>query len=160
QGARVQDSARRPDAVTAVEEAVRAARLDMVFGGQPMALAVSVVLGAIIVAVMRSAATALHLYLWFGALAAVSAVRGLLYKRYRLQRSRRTADLNVWERRFYLGCLIAGVTWGSSAFLVFPVSFILQGFLAFVLAGVSSGAMAELSVAPRLARAFIIPCVV
>ena len=156
----MKDSVRRPEGVTAVEEAVQAARLDMIFGSQPMALLVSVVLAGIALGLLQNKVPALNLRGWFAAMAVVVAVRGGLCRRYRLERRQGTADLDTWERRFYLGAIIAGATWGSCALLIFPQDFTLQGFLAFLLAGVSSGAMAELAVAPRLARAFIIPCVV
>jgi signal transduction histidine kinase len=155
----VTDSIRPTEAATAVERAVQAARLDMVFGSQPMALAVSVVLATLTVFILAGDVGAARLCIWLAALVLVSAARGWLTHRYRLERGGGLSDLDRWEKRFELGCLFAGSTWGSTALLIFPNAFALQGFLAFVLAGVSSGAMAELSVTPRLARAFIIPCV-
>lgn len=153
------DSVRRADALTVLEQAVQAARLDMIFGNQPLTLSVSVALAAIVVGVLWPHSSATPLFLWFGALVGISGARSFLYLRYRRERRQGTAQLSGWERRFGLGCLLAGCAWGSVALLLFPSDFVLQAFLAFVLAGVSSGAMAELSVAPTIARAFIIPCV-
>lgn len=149
------------DVSPAVDEAVRAARLDIVFGGQPMALTVSVVLAAITVAVMRGAESIATsaLFSWFGVLTVLSALRGWLYRGYRLERKRGIADLPTWEGKFHLGCLAAGAVWGSSALLFFPADTALQVFLAFVLAGVSAGATTELAVMPRTAHAFVVPCV-
>src|SRR5581483_2360366 len=52
-----------------------------------------------------------------------------------------------------------GSLWGSSALLFFPNTPELQFFLAFVIAGVSSGAVTSLSVAAQAATASVIPCV-
>ena len=149
----------RADAVPDLERAVQAARLDMVFGGQPMTLTVSAALAAIVVGVLWRQSAPAHLYPWLCVLLATCIVRGVVYVRYRPERKRGETSLDRWERYFEIGCLAGGSIWGSSALLLFPEDFVSQGFLAFVLAGVSSGAMAELAVAPRMARAFIIPCV-
>ncbi len=150
------------DTTPAVEQAVRAARLDIVFGGQPMALTVSVTLAAITVAIAAQTTPPSLLYTWFGSIILLSVLRGLLYRRYKgVSRADPSIspDPAIWERRFQLGCLGAGIVWGSSALLVFPADITLQVFVAFVLAGVSAGAMIELAVMPRAARAFVMPCV-
>lgn len=151
------DPVRRAEPVPALEQAVQAARLDMVFSSQPITLAVSAALAVIVVAVLWPHQQVSHLAIWFSVLLAVNGVRARFCRRYGRERKNGEVNFAAWERRFETGCLLGGAAWGSSALLLFPPEFVLQGFLAFVLAGVSSGAIAELSVAPRMARAFIIP---
>ena len=142
-----------------VSGAVQSARLEFAFNGQPMSLVVSVVLAALTVLMLRTAVDFRLLLVWFVCLASVNAVRLGQYRRYRSQCARADIDLPACERQLLIGCLAGGAIWGSSALLFLPKQPELQFFLAFVIAGVSSGAVSSLSVAPRAAYAFVIPCV-
>jgi len=132
-----------------ITRAVQAARLELAFNGLPLSLVVAVLLAAMTAVMLRGSAPGPTLIAWFGCLAAVNAGR-LVH--YRWSRSRN-------ERQLFFGCLASGVVWGSSAFLFLPHAPELQFFLAFVIAGVASGAVTSLSVAPRAAYAFVAPCV-
>jgi len=139
--------------------AVQAARLEFAFGGLPMSLVVSVVLAGMTAVMLRAAASWLTLVGWFTCLASVNVVRLFYHRRYRLQRHRGRLSLDAAERWLLMGCFAGGVLWGSSALLFLPEAPEQQFFLAFVIAGVSAGAVASLSVAPRSAYAFVVPCV-
>lgn len=142
-----------------VARAVQAARLEFAFSGQPMSLMVSVILAAMTVMVLRAPTNAPLRWTWLVCLAAVNAARLLQYWRYQHERARGQIDLVAWDRTLIVGCLVGGVLWGLSGLLFLPQQPELQFFLAFVIAGVSSGAVSGLSVAPRAAYAFVIPCV-
>jgi PAS domain-containing protein len=142
-----------------LDRAVQSARLDFAFNGLPTSLIVSVLLAGLTVRILRESASAAILWGWFICLAAVNAIRFLHYRSYRTARLAGEGDLRVHDRRLLLGCLTGGAIWGGSALLFLPESPVLQFFLAFVLAGVSSGAVSSLSVAPRAAYAFVLPCV-
>jgi signal transduction histidine kinase len=152
------DTAAAPGRSVEIARAVQAARLEFAFNGLPLALVVSVLLAAMTAVMLRGSAASPTLATWFGCLAAVNAVRLAHCRHYRARRLREE-DLAIFDRRLFAGCLASGVVWGSSALLFLPHAPELQFFLAFVIAGISSGAVTSLSVAPLAAYAFVAPCV-
>jgi signal transduction histidine kinase len=138
-----------PGRAVEIARAVEAARLEFAFNGLPLSLVVSVLLAGMTAVMLRGSAAGPTLIAWLGCLTVVNALR---FVSCRDSRSRN-------ERQLFLGCLASGVVWGSSALLFLPHAPELQFFLAFVIAGVSSGAVTSLSVAPRAAYAFVAPCV-
>jgi signal transduction histidine kinase len=142
-----------------LEDAVRRERLEFAFSGMPVSLAVSVVLAVLTAYMLRSAAGLGVLGGWLGALAAINGLRGLHCRRFWRDVRRGEVDHAAYDRQLLLSCLIGGLVWGASALLFLPSAPELQFFLAFVIAGISSGAASSLSVAPRAAYAFVIPCV-
>lgn len=148
-----------PERSAEIARAVQAARLEFAFNGLPLALVVSVLLAGMTAVMLRGSAATSTLAGWFGCLTAVNAVRLVHYRHYRSRRLDDGVDLATFDRRLFSGCLASGVVWGSSALLFLPHAPELQFFLAFVIAGVSSGAVTSLSVAPLAAHAFVAPCV-
>jgi signal transduction histidine kinase len=144
----------------ATTRAVQAARLEFAFNSLPLSLGVSVVLAGMTAVMLWGSARPLTMLGWFVCLATVNMVRLAHYRHYRASLAARQADLARLDRGLLIGCLAGGVMWGSSALLFLPGAPELQFFLAFVIAGVSSGAVTSLSVAPRAAYAFVAPCVV
>ena len=138
---------------------MRRERLEFAFSGMPVSLAVSVVLAVLTAYMLRSAAGLGVLGGWLGALAAINGLRGLHCRRFWRDVRRGEVDHAAYDRQLLLSCLIGGLVWGASALLFLPSAPELQFFLAFVIAGISSGAASSLSVAPRAAYAFVIPCV-
>ena len=144
---------------TQLLEAVRRARLEFAFSGMPMSLAVSVLLAALTAYMLRQSAGWPVLAGWLGVLAAVNILRGVHCQKYWRDFKRGQVDYGAYDQQLLLSCLIGGLIWGASALLFFPRAPELQFFLAFVIAGVSSGAASSLSVAPAAVYAFVIPCV-
>jgi signal transduction histidine kinase len=144
----------------AISREVQAARLEFAFNGLPLALGVSVVLAGMTGVMLWGAAEPFIMLGWFVCLAGVNALRLLYYRHYHTCLAADRADLASLDRGLLSGCLAGGAVWGSSALLFLPSAPELQFFLAFVIAGVSSGAVTSLSVAPRAAYAFVVPCVV
>ncbi len=142
-----------------IARAVQAARLEFAFNGLPLALIVSVVLAGMTAVMLRGSAASSTLATWLACLIAVNAVRFVHYRHYRSRHSRDEGTLGAFDRRLFFGYLASGVVWGSAALLFLPHAPELQFFLAFVIAGVSSGAVTSLSVAPLAAYAFVAPCV-
>jgi signal transduction histidine kinase len=144
---------------SAVDQAVRAARLEFAFGSQPMSLAVAVILAAMTCGVLKAGDNELLLLTWFSGLFGLNVARFAQYRRYREACVRGQADLARWDRTLFLGCVASGAVWGAAALLFLPKQPALQFFLAFVIAGVSAGAVSGLAVAPLAAYGFVIPCV-
>ena len=149
-----------PERAAEIARAVQAARLEFAFNGLPLSLVVSVVLAGMTAVVLRAGTATLTLAAWFGCLIVVNTVRLFHYRDYRVRGPRDDVDADAFDRQLLIGCLASGVVWGSSALLFLPHAPESQFFLAFVIAGVSSGAVTSLSVAPRAAYAFVVPCVI
>jgi signal transduction histidine kinase len=148
-----------PPNTSALSESVRAARLEFAFGSQPMSLTVAIVLAALTAWMLRTSGNELRLLGWFASLVGLNGVRFGQYQQYRRACATGQPDCERWDRTLLIGCVASGALWGSSAILFLPTEPALQFFLAFVIAGVSAGAVSGLSVAPRAANAFVIPCV-
>jgi signal transduction histidine kinase len=148
-----------PERTAEIARAVRAARVEFAFNGLPLSLAVSVVLAGMTAVVLRGSAPAAVLATWFVCLTGINGARLLHYRHYRSQRLQGDLDVAAFDRQLLIGCLASGVVWGSSALFFLPRAPELQFFLAFVIAGVSSGAVTSLSVAPYAVYAFAVPCV-
>ncbi len=139
-----------------LSEAIRQARLDFVFRGQPGSLAASVLLASIAMAALWGIVDHRRLWLWYAALAVVTAARYLLCQRYNKARAvaGSSVDVELWGSRLFIGALAAGSAWGSASLLV-PADLTVQLFLSFVLAGNAAGAVATLSADRRTAIAFV-----
>ena len=142
-----------------IARAVQAARLQFAYSNLPMSLVISILLAAMTAIMLHGSGALTTRLSWFGCLAAVNGLRLLDYRQYRADSSRNDVDLAAYDRHLLVGCCVAGLLWGSSAILFLPSQPELQFFLAFVIAGVSSGAVSSLSVAPPAAYAFVFPCV-
>jgi signal transduction histidine kinase len=148
-----------PERAAEIARAIQAARVEFAFNGLPLSLVVAVVLAGMTAVVLRGSAAPAVLIAWFGCLAGTNALRLLHYRHYRARKRQGDLDVAAFDRQLLIGCLISGAVWGSSALLFLPRAPELQFFLAFVIAGVSSGAVTSLSVAPRAVYAFVTPCV-
>jgi PAS domain S-box-containing protein len=120
-------------------------QLRLLFDALPLAVIVSLINSIILGYVQWDVVKHSSLFAWFGLVIFVTAARLLLVFFYK----RKGNGLNqgsFWEKRFNLGAIGAGSTWGLAAFLLFPeASLANQVFLAFVVAGMSAGAVTSLS---------------
>lgn len=97
---------------------------------------------------------------WLALFGVVLVARALMFLSYQRAMSK-PDDSNVdFLMRFRLGAIATGAAWGIHGFLLFPSNEISnQVFLAFVLAGVSSGAVTSLGADRTSALGFVIPAV-
>jgi signal transduction histidine kinase len=146
-----------PQQTPALSDAIRKARLDVVFRGHPASLGTSVVLATLAVVALWQLVDRQRLLLWYVALMVVTAARTLLWVSY--VRHRKTAgatlDVEVWARRLFIGAMLAGTAWGHASLTLVPTSLTVQLFLCFVLAGNAAAAVTTLSADRRTAIAFI-----
>ncbi|MCB1927607.1 MAG: GGDEF domain-containing protein [Rhodocyclaceae bacterium] len=137
------------------------ARLEHCYRQLPIALAVSLVNGVILVLALWGAVDPATMLAWMVLLLAVSAVRYANLKAFRRRTATGTISLVRWRRGFAIGVLAGGVVWGLSGALLFhPNSFPHQVFLAFVLGGMMAGAIPVLSALERVYPLFAIPAIV
>ena len=137
------------------------ARIEHCYRQLPIALAVSLVNGTILVLVLWGAIEPATMLGWLLLLLAVSAVRYLHLRAFRQRSLADGVSLARWRRRFVAGVLAGGIVWGLAGALMFhPDSFPHQVFLAFLLGGMMAGAIPVLSALERVYPLFAIPALV
>ncbi len=121
---------------------VLADQVELLYRQAPLGIAVTVVIGSVLAFELYSSAKIGELVIfWAMLMAVVSMGRYFLILGYRHARNRDTAP-DVWLRRFAIGALAAGSTWGFAGAVFFPGhTDEQQVFLAFVLAGMSAGGL-------------------
>ena len=121
---------------------VLADQVELLYRQAPLGIAVTLVIGSILAFELYSSAKIGELVLfWALLMVVVSFARFFLVLAYRHAQNRDTAP-DVWLRRFAIGALAAGVTWGFAGAVFFPGhTDEQQVFLAFVLAGMSAGGL-------------------
>lgn len=144
------------DRPSQTEQRVRDEQLQLLFAGLPSSLLATLVLLTLTVAVT-------HLAGGIDALPAsltiltVTAARCMLWLAYRRHANRENI---AWSTLFFVGSIAGGAAWGFGAVMVFPAGNVAaQAFIAFVIAGVSAGAITTLAVDKRTALGFVLPCV-
>ncbi len=134
-------------------------QLRLLFEALPTALAATVVNAALLTWVLLPLTPAPLLLGWLAALLGTTAYRYQL-----LWRFRRIADGEFnpsgWSRAFFIGALLAGLSWGLAGYVLFPrESGVHQIFLVFVIAGMTAGAAVSLAPMWSAATAFMLPAV-
>lgn len=128
--------------------------------GLPSSLVANALLASLLVFVQWKVIDHFLALGWLALLGVVLISRGLLYLAYhrpRLHAMQSNSNALKW---FRMGAIATGVTWGIHALLIFPSNEIAnQVFLAFVLAGISSGAITSLSADRISALGFVIPAI-
>lgn len=138
----------------------QAERLRLVFSNLPVVIAVSVASAFILAALLRRVVRPLPLLSWLVAGIVISCLRYLDYRRFRRRAGESLLDLRRWNRRLVLGTGASGAFWGCAALALFPADLPHQVLIAFVLAGLSAGAMTSYSALRQCYLAFVLPAVV
>lgn len=137
---------------------VRQEQLQLLAGSFPTSALATLVNGTIICFLQWQVIDHTNITSWFICLLAISLVRTIQYHQFR-QASDKSVEnsLQFWERSFMSGNILSGILWGSSAFLLFPENNMNhQALLIFVLAGMSAGAVANLSHQFKSAVSFLL----
>jgi signal transduction histidine kinase/CheY-like chemotaxis protein len=114
--------------------------------------------GLIVVAgLWQSSTPRSFMLLWFALIVANQSWRLMLYRRF--QRTRPAERIpELWGRRWALGALYSGLTWGSSALFMFdPGNANYQAYLVICLVGVTAGALALVTIDLRSFFMFVVP---
>ena len=139
---------------------MREEQLQLLFAALPSSLLATLVLVILTIAVaaLTGEIEVKRTVIAAAGIGIVSAARFVLWLAYR--RNPRRENIS-WSTLFFIGCVVAGAAWGSAAVLVFPEGDTdAQSFLAFLIAGVSAGAVTTLAADKRAALGFVLPCVV
>ncbi|MBV8936641.1 MAG: hypothetical protein JO095_12665 [Alphaproteobacteria bacterium] len=133
-----------------------AAQVSAIFRQMPIALTVNVVNAVITLVVLYQFVGLLLPLSWLCVIVLVTSGRCALWLRYRRQFD--VTDVVPWSRRAAWGSLLAGLSWGLGAVVLFPVVPVFaQIFLTFVIGGMCAGAVViSASHLPSL-LAFLLP---
>jgi signal transduction histidine kinase len=120
---------------------VYAEQVVLVYRQLPVALSVNLIIAALTTSVLGAIGGRRLPLLWFAAIAAVTAARWLLWRRY--QSGRGAGGTRRWGTLATLGSLCAGLAWGvGAALLSLSLPPAGQAFLITVVCGMSAGAIA------------------
>jgi len=124
----------------------------LLFRQLPASLGLTLLAAAVTTAVIWRGVPGELLAVWWAAIGASTAGLLALYRAYRRYGD---GDPAIWLRRFALGALATGATWGFAGTVFFPaVGDNVQVFLGFVLAGIVAGGIPALSAAWQVYAAY------
>jgi PAS domain S-box-containing protein len=149
--------AARPSAGASLQDTLlHAEQVRLLYGGLPLALFSNVLLATLLVVVLWQVSSPVLVIAWLILMGGVLAWRGGTYLFYR--RTDPNKPLHGRLGRFRAGAIASGVVWGAAALVLFPANEIThQVLLAFVLAGISAGAITSLAADRVSALGFIVP---
>lgn len=146
----------KPDVQIADASFVRSEQVRLLYHNAGAALLVNLVNAALLILAMTELLGTRLLY-WLTALVAVTLARGLLVRAYRNSPGART-EPEPWARRFVAGSALAGVLWGAAGILIVSEgSMAHQAFAAFILGGMSAGAIVTGASVTSAYLSFILP---
>jgi len=124
---------------------LRYEQVKLLYEGIPLSALATVVNAAVLVGIEWGTVGHPALLGWLACILVLTSLRYMLTLAY--QRIRPGVEQNaVWERRFLIGSVAAGILWGSASVLVFPENSLAhQVFLAFIVGGMAAGAVSSLS---------------
>lgn len=129
------------------------------YGKGALALIANSLVGAVVVAALRSTVSLRDLLVWWTGMTAVVAVRLALWWRFQRQASRRAEveDPALWARRWVAGAAITGAIWGAAPIALFPATPAGEAVLMVAMAGMAAGSSTSASSYMPAFRAFVIP---
>lgn len=124
--------------------ALQAEQIKLLYASSPAALVATVVCVMALVAVEWTVVPLGPLLAWLAYMLTLTTSRFMLVRAFQ-QAAPGQQDTSRWQARFLIGAVLAGLGWGSAAFLLFPESSAPhQVFLIFMLGGMTAGAVSTL----------------
>ena len=118
---------------------------NILFSSLPISLIASTFNACVLVYILREIVSESILIAWLVFVLSSMLIRGVLYIFYHLEKPWDRTD-GRWHTWNIIGVLMSSIAWGSSNILIFPESSVVhQAFLAFVIAGMSAGAVSTLA---------------
>ncbi|MES9966935.1 MAG: EAL domain-containing protein [Sedimenticola sp.] len=132
-------------------------QISLLYGALPGSLPVIMISAAVVSYVLWGSIDSELIVSWLILVSLVTLLR-LWVKRAYDRVPDDSKDLVVWGNRFLVGTLLSGITWGIAGYVLFPTESVVgQAFLAFILGGMSAGAVTTLSPLFPVAASFLIP---
>jgi PAS domain S-box-containing protein len=137
--------------------ALRTEQIKLLYASAPAAFAATVVCAIALTVVEWTVVPLDTLLAWLAYMLTLTTSRFMLARAFQRAAPSPRA-ISQWETRFLIGAVLAGLGWGSAAFLLFPESSAPhQVFLIFVLGGMTAGAVSTLSVKLGAFLCFALP---
>jgi len=147
-----------PPTAAARRTEIRLEQLRIIYSAVPSSLAAILFNAAVLSGVLWGLIDPVALAAWLCAVGTVSVFRFLAYRRFQASPAEEQGREH-WHILSNLGVLLSGAAWGSTSLFLFPEqSMVHQVFLAFLLAGMSAGAVSTLSAVYGLAVAYLTMC--
>ena len=136
---------------------LEAGQIDLLYEQAPSSLVATLTIGVLLAYALWNSVPRTAMSFWIVAVIGLAAARYWLLWQYRRSRPP-TNDLFQWKWRFLAGVALNGLLWGGAGVYFFiPQGYIDQTLLAFVLAGMSAGAVATLSPLRGACFIFLLP---
>lgn len=131
-------------------------QVKILFAAVPLSLAVNLINSVILSVALWGLVAHSVVVVWLVSITAVSVFRWSTYRRFTSADNASQAATS-WRSLATVGTLLSGALWGSTGFFLFPAdSMVHQVFLAFVIAGISAGAVTTLSAIYGLAAGYLL----
>ena len=134
-----------------------AEQVKLLYNNAPIAYSTTLINGAILIYVLRAHISAPILLAWYSCLLLVTVIRSIAVWQYK-RIDPAHDDPPRWHIIYLIGAALAGIVWGSTAVVLFPINSIShQVFIAFVLAGMAAGGISVLAPRMEVCLAFLLP---
>ncbi len=131
-------------------------QLQLVVDALPLSILTIFVNATILAAMQLAVISSETVAYWYVSILLVSGLR-FYWRHCYLQVESAQRDTVFWSKRFYLGTVLSGLSWGAAAYFLFPVeSLIHQLLLSFVLAGLTAGAVTTFSAISSYYQTFVL----
>jgi diguanylate cyclase (GGDEF)-like protein/PAS domain S-box-containing protein len=126
-------------------ELIYGEQLELVVGALPLSFITIFINGTLLAAIQWSVIDSEIVVGWYIALLLVNALRYYWYRGYQ-QELPEQRNAIYWGNIFFFGTILSGMSWGAAAYFLFPLDATPhQLFIAFVLAGMTAGAVTTLA---------------
>jgi diguanylate cyclase (GGDEF)-like protein/PAS domain S-box-containing protein len=149
-----------PPANHGFNERIRLEQVALLYRNSMVGFVVSIMAGGLMVFALRAQVPVMNLFLWYGLLLLITALRYAVTRRYNDSKPYRRQSRD-WEVMFLVGTTGAGLVWGLSILILFPADSVAYQFLiALVLSAMVGGAVAVFSARKTVFLAFALPIMI
>ena len=140
-----------------LEARVRTDLLDHVFRALPISLLAVIIASLVLAWAHQDSTDPASTLIWLGFILVISTGRWILLRYYLTAKLEPSFHIERWEFFASIGAILSGVTWGMASIVFFDEHNIAhQAFLAFIIAGMSAGAVTTLSAQLLTALSFVL----
>jgi signal transduction histidine kinase len=139
-----------------IEREIFDAQIRLLYEHVPIVLTTNVTNAGVIALVLATYMGERRWWFFFGAIAALTAVRAISWRGY-LKGWPRPLSSHIWSTLATAGSALSGLIWGVSAGLLPPDDIIEQTFLAFVVGGMCAGGLVSLAYHLPAFVAYVLP---
>lgn len=133
-----------------------AKQVSQLYSAITFALVAALVNALLLVLVLSPVIDQVVLLIWFSIFTLIFIARGITAYKYKFAKHS-SEDSPLWYQRYLIGSILSAIVWGSASIWLFPPDDLVhQVFLAFVLGGISAGAITSMSYTKATVYSFIL----